>query len=50
MFSRQELKEIKKNLHKIENKKSLSTSKKAKNYLNKLEESECEWKVNGKFN
>ena len=39
-FSRQEVKEIKKNLYEIEKKrkKGLSTSKKAKKYLNKLEE------------
>ena len=37
-FSRQELKEIKKNLYKIENKKGISTSKKTEKYLNKLEE------------
>ena len=37
-FSRQELKEIKKNLYEIENKKGLSASKKTKKYLNKLEE------------
>ena len=37
-FSRQELKEIKKNLYKIENKKAISTSKKTEKYLNKLEE------------
>ena len=37
-FSRQEIKEIKKNLYEIENKKGLSASKKIKKYLNKLEE------------
>ena len=37
-FSRQELKEIKKNLYKIENKNSLSASKKTETYLTKLEE------------
>ena len=40
-FSRQEVKEIKKNLYEIEKekrKKGLSTSKKAEKYLNKLEE------------
>ena len=37
-FSRQELKEIKKNLYEIENKKGRSTSKKTRKYLNKLEE------------
>ena len=37
-FSRQELKEIKKNLYEIENKKGCSTSKKTRKYLNKLEE------------
>ena len=37
-FSRQELKEIKKNLYEIENKKDRSTSKKTRKYLNKLEE------------
>ena len=40
-FSRQEVKEIKKNIYRIEKKKrkkDLSTSKKAKKYLNKLEE------------
>ena len=37
-FSRQELKEIKKNVYEIENKKGLSASKKAKKYLNKLEQ------------
>ena len=36
--SRQELKEIKKNLYEIENKKGLSPSKKSKKYLKKLEE------------
>ena len=37
-FSRQELKEILKNLYEIENKKGLSASKKTKKYLNKLVE------------
>ena len=37
-FSRQELKEIKKNLYEIENKKGRSTSKKTRKYINKLEE------------
>ena len=37
-FYRQELKEIKKNLYEIENKKNFSASKKSKKYLNKLEE------------
>ena len=35
-FSRQELKEIKKNLYEIENKKRRSTSKATRKYLNKL--------------
>ena len=37
-LSRQELKEIKKNLYEIENKKGCLESKKTKKYLNKLEE------------
>ena len=37
-LSRQELKEIKKNLYEIENKKGRLESKKTKKYLNKLEE------------
>ena len=37
-LSRQELKEIKKNLYEIENKKGFLESKKTKKYLNKLEE------------
>ena len=37
-FSRQELKEIKKNPYKTESKTSLSASKTTKKYLNKLEE------------
>ena len=37
-FSRQELKEIKKNLYGIENKNGRSTSKKTRKYLNKLKE------------
>ena len=37
-FSRQQLKEIKENLYEIENKECLSASKKAKIYLNQLEE------------
>ena len=37
-LSRQELKEIKKNIYEIENKKRVAASKKAKKYLNKLEE------------
>ena len=36
-FSRQEIKEIKKTLYEIENKKGRSTSKKTRKYLNKLE-------------
>ena len=37
-FSRQELKEIEKNLYETENKKGRSTSKKTRKYLNKLEQ------------
>ena len=37
-FSRQELKQIKKNLYEIENKKGRCTSKKTRKYINKLEE------------
>ena len=37
-FSRQEIKEIEKNLYEVKNKKGLSASKNTKNYLSKLEE------------
>ena len=44
-LSRKELKEIKKNLYEKENKKRVAASKKAKKYLNKLEEKIYELKT-----